>query len=133
MRTNSLARARSGGFSLLEMLVAISILGLSLGALYQAVGGSTRNMRTDERYAYAVELARSLIAESAQVPASGRNDGGETDGGFRWQVSTRPLGIEQSGLRTGQLQEVEVIVRWQDGSRAREVVLNSVAEGRGGL
>jgi prepilin-type N-terminal cleavage/methylation domain-containing protein len=32
--------ARAGGFSLLEMLVAISILALSLGVLYEAVSGA---------------------------------------------------------------------------------------------
>ena len=54
--------SRGKGFSLLEMVVAISILGLTLGALYQAVSGATRNVRTDEKYAYGVELARSLLA-----------------------------------------------------------------------
>ena len=62
---------RAGGFSLLEMLVAISILALALGALYQAAAGATRNVRIDEKYAYSVELARSLLAEHARVPAAG--------------------------------------------------------------
>ena len=51
---------RCGGFSLLEMVVAIAILALALAALYQAAGGATRNVRSDEKYAYGVELARSL-------------------------------------------------------------------------
>ncbi|MFV0478779.1 MAG: type II secretion system protein [Parahaliea sp.] len=118
------------GFSLLEMLVAISILGLSLGVLYQAVGGATRNVRTDERYAYAVELARSLIADSVQVPVGGRSLSGETEGGFRWQAQTRPLELSDSLLQKGQLQAIEVVVSWRDGNRDRQVVLNSVVEGR---
>ncbi len=130
MPASNSPRASQRGFSLLEMMVAIAILAASLGALYQAVGGATRNVRTDERYAYGVELARSLIAESAQVPAGGRNDHGETEGGFRWQVASRAIGAEQFSLRPGQLQEIEVIVRWQDGARERQVVLNSVVEGQ---
>ncbi len=130
MRWTESKRVPQAGFSLLEMLVAIAILGLSLGALYQAVGGSTRNMRTDERFAYGVELARSLVAESAQVPAGGRSDSGETEGGFRWRVATRPVGVDGAGLREGQLQAIEVIVSWQDGPRERQIVLNSVVEGR---
>ncbi|MEZ7952757.1 MAG: prepilin-type N-terminal cleavage/methylation domain-containing protein, partial [Halioglobus sp.] len=42
MRLNSARRVTSSaGFSLLEMVVAISILALALGALYQAAGGAT--------------------------------------------------------------------------------------------
>ena len=70
------AKSRSGGFSLLEMLVAVTILGLALGALYQAASGATRNVRTAERYAYAVELASSLLANNAIVPASGLDTSG---------------------------------------------------------
>ena len=73
------------------MVVAIAILGLALGALYQAASGATRNVRVDERYAYAVELARSLLADSAVVPANGEQRRGETAGGFVWRVDAQPL------------------------------------------
>ncbi|HAN69406.1 MAG TPA: general secretion pathway protein GspI, partial [Halieaceae bacterium] len=46
-------RRKEGGFSLIEMIVAIVILALSLGMLYQAAAGATRNVRIDERYSYA--------------------------------------------------------------------------------
>ncbi|MEM1113671.1 MAG: prepilin-type N-terminal cleavage/methylation domain-containing protein [Pseudomonadota bacterium] len=121
--------SRQGGFSLLEMLVALSILALSLGALYQAVSGATRNVRTDERYAYAVELARSLVALNAVVPAGGLQERGETEGGFIWQVQSLPLGRGSTGLPDGALQDLAVEVAWLDGSKRRQVVLNSVVEG----
>jgi general secretion pathway protein I len=127
-------RARNrlqGGFSLLEMMVAIAILALSLGALYQATSGATRNVRSDEKYAYGVELAQSLLANYAVVPLGGLSRQGETAGGFLWQVSTRP--VKQGGgqgLPAGSLQDIEVTVRWSDGHKARQVVLNSVVEGR---
>lgn len=121
---------RASGFSLLEMLVAIAILGLALGALYQAASGATRNVRVDERYAYAVELARSLLADSAIVPANGEQRRGETAGGFAWRVDARPLAqARDSRLPPGLLQEIEVGVSWTDGGRTREVTLNSIVEG----
>jgi general secretion pathway protein I len=120
---------RSAGFSLLELIVAVAILALSLGALYQAVGGASRNARTDERYAYAVELSNSLLANHAVVPAAGFALDGETAGGFRWEVRALPLALPESALAEGALQDIRVSVSWLDGDRRREVVLNSVVRG----
>ncbi|WP_170150212.1 type II secretion system protein [Parahaliea mediterranea] len=118
-----------GGFSLLEMVVAIAILGVALGALYQAAGGASRNIRTDERYAFGVELAQSLLADVSQVPDRGYSNGGTTEGGFLWWVEATPLPAQAKGLAPGALQEVEVMVAWQDGRHRREVRLHSIVEG----
>ena len=121
-------RARQAGFSLLEMLVAISILGLALGVLYQGVSGAARNMRGDERYAYGVELARSLLADNAVISRAGVNSSGETSGGFRWQVRSAPLGAQPGRVTAESLHALEASVAWDDGSRRRRVVLHSVVE-----
>ena len=120
---------QSAGFSLLEMMVAISILALALAALYRAAGGATRNVRIDEKYAYSVELARSLLAENTMVPVSGISASGETAGGFQWRVDTSPAALQRTSLPVGSLHEIEVGVSWIDGSKRRDVVLNSVVEG----
>ena len=122
MRTE---RSPQRGFSLLEMLVAMSILGLALGALYQASTGATRNVRVDERYAYGVETARSLLADYTVINGPGVNDSGTTAGGFEWRVQSR-----RRQQRGPVLHDIEVGVAWYDGDRRREVVLNSVVEGR---
>mgnify|MGYP001544958135 FL=1 len=123
------SRRRTRGFSLLEMMVAIAILGLSLGALYQSVSGATRNLRTDEKYAYGVELARSLLANNARVPAAGVTARGETEGGFAWTLAASPLDPGDAQLARGALQNIEIAVSWQDGLKRRRVVLQSVVEG----
>lgn len=118
------------GFSLLEMVVAMAILGLALGALYQAASGATRNVRADERYAYAVELGRSLIADNSVVPLQGLQKSGETAGGFVWQVDARPVDrVRGSSLAGGRLQTIAVTVAWPDGVRERRVSLHSVVAG----
>lgn len=113
---------------MLEMLVAIAILGLALGVLYQSATGATRNVRADERYAYGVELARSLLASHARVSATGVNDQGETEGEFRWRVNSSPIAQRRGAPGRASLHDIEVMVGWDDGGRAREVVLNSVVE-----
>lgn len=116
------------GFSLLEMVVAIAILALALGALYQAASGATRNVRTAERYAYAVELARSLLADNAMVPAGGANLSGETGSGYQWRVVSRPRQLSRGVAGDFSLHDIEVEVGWFDGSKRRQIVLNSVVE-----
>jgi general secretion pathway protein I len=129
-RKHFTARPRSqNGFSLLEMVVAIAILAMALGALYQAASGATRNVRSDERYTYAVELARSLLALNGKVPISGLSSNGEVGKDFRWQVQARPLNFRRTRIEQGTLQEIEVRVDWLEGVKRRQVVLNSVVEG----
>jgi general secretion pathway protein I len=119
------------GFSLLEMMVAISILALALGSLYQAASGATRNVRTSERYAYGVELARSLLADNGVVSENGTQQAGETPGGYDWRVQTQSIDLARSGMGNTRLYAIEVGVAWFDGRKRREIVLNSVVPGYG--
>ena len=130
MGTTSHSTRLQWGFSLLEMVVAVAILGMTLGALYQASTGATRSVATDEKMAYAVELARSLRDANAVVSAAGTQDSGETAGGFAWQVTAEPVATEgESDLRQGALQYLTVVVSWSDGARTREFSLASVVAG----
>ncbi|HEY6130909.1 MAG TPA: prepilin-type N-terminal cleavage/methylation domain-containing protein [Halioglobus sp.] len=119
----------ASGFSLLELVVAISILALALGTLYQLASGATRNVGIDEKYAFGVELARSLLANNGMVPAAGVNTTGATDGDFNWYVKTAPIEFGKTNRPGALLHEIEVGVSWRDGGKRREVVLDSVVEG----
>jgi general secretion pathway protein I len=122
---------RTRGFSLLEMLVAVAILGISLAALYQSAGGATRIAGIDENYVYATELARSLLADNAVVPVGGLSKSGETAGGFDWSVEARPVAfVDPAPLEEGKLQEISIVVAWRDSNRERTVVLHSVVAGQ---
>jgi general secretion pathway protein I len=113
------------------MVVAVAILGMSLGAIYQAAGGATRTVTVDEKMAYAVELARSLLANNAVVPLSGMDETGETAGGFTWEVVAEPVALaDDSTLPEGLLQGINVVVSWRDGGRDRNVALQSVVAGK---
>lgn len=119
------------GFSLLEMVVAVAILGMTLGALYQTTTSATRSVAVDEKMAYAVELARSLRDAHAVVPAAGTEVAGETAGGFTWTVVAEPVVYaDERVLRAGTLQHLRVAVNWADGARTREFTLASIAAGQ---
>jgi general secretion pathway protein I len=78
------------GFSLIEVLVALAILGIALGALMPRIslGGlaAERASRTEE----AVLLAEQLLTEAGRtIPMpSGQAVEGETPAGYSWRLST---------------------------------------------
>ena len=120
---------RQKGLSLLEMIVALAILGVSLGALYQAAGGASRIVQTSERYAYAVSIAESLLAEHAVVPDTGLDIRGETGGDYTWHVVAVPL-PDDSDPPLALLMDIRVQVSWGE-LRARTFELRSVVAGVG--
>ncbi|MDR1854829.1 MAG: prepilin-type N-terminal cleavage/methylation domain-containing protein [Azoarcus sp.] len=105
---------RDGGFSLLEVVVAMSIMALSLGALYQASGGALRGVVDTEARIRATALATSLLDGQASVPPNGLREEG-VSGDMRWRLATSPF--QPKGTGEWALHRVEVEVSWDDGRR----------------
>lgn len=102
------------GFSLLEILVAFSIMGLALGALYQSLGGSVRGVAEAERQTRAVLTAESLLALYESVPPTGLQKEGTTVDGFAWRIMTEPYPVEMDLSPPWQLHALRAEVRWTD-------------------
>lgn len=114
------------GFSLLEMIVALVILSLSLTVLYQATAGATRNVRSDERYSYAVLIAESLLAEHPVAAPGGVNRSGEVDD-FQWGLRSQALPDNEEGNTVPvALHHLTAEVSWWDGGVQRRVNLETV-------
>ncbi len=116
-----------GGFTLLEALVALVILSVSLGALYQAAAGSTRNVGVGTEYSEALILAESLLADAQYVDSDGFDGRGDFDH-FSWTVESEPVssGEDSDTTESVKLQQVRVRIAWGDGDRDRSLELVSV-------
>lgn len=114
------------GFTLIEMLVAMVILALSLGVLYQAAAGATRNVRVDERYSYAVQIAQSLLDEHTEVQSGGVSRSG-VNGDFNWSLYSEniPGGSDAPDAPDIRLHRLDVVVSWGE-PNPRDVRLSTV-------
>lgn len=119
------------GFSLIEMLVALVILSLSLGVLYQAAMGATRNVQVASEYTDAVMIAESKLNEYRYIAEENFAAQGAF-GDFSWRVSSWPVPMpeganEDSGLRFGApLQYLQAVVSWPARSGEREIDLLTI-------
>lgn len=78
------------GMSLLEILVALTILGFSLAALYRAGAQGVAGMGYLEQRAYALSHAESLLAMHQGIPPSGVSASGSLDDTFSWRLISAP-------------------------------------------
>ncbi len=116
-------KRRLRGFSLLEVLVAFSIMALSLGVLYRAMGGSASQTGTLTRHESATLLAQSLLDAYDSLPPGGINAAGES-AGLVWQAVSQPFPTAVNGQQPAMhLHELRLSVRWVDGERARSLEL----------
>jgi len=128
---------RSGGFTLIEVIVAVAIAGLALVGLFRAGTGGLIAVDAAGRVDEAIERAQSHLAafgrSGAIVPGEVE---GEDGGGYRFQMHALPLATQQS-LLFGQnvtattLYDVEVLISWHAGGRTRTASLRSRRIGPG--
>jgi prepilin-type N-terminal cleavage/methylation domain-containing protein len=111
---------RRGGFTLLEVLVAVAVLGLAVVTFIQLFAQGLRLLKTAGDYQQAVLLADQKARE-AQVAGEGIESGAQ--GEFAWERRTTALPVPPeltvASPAPVRLYQVSVQVRW--GERSVEV------------
>lgn len=122
------------GFTLLEMLVASTIMAVAIVGLLSGIGGATRNAARLRDYDRAAQLARfrmnELLADETLAPGgvlSGAFDSKQTGGmDIQWQarITTAEMPPTPS---TGQpcLQRIELQVSWMAGQQKKTFTLDA--------
>lgn len=120
------------GFSLLEILVAFSILAMALGILLRIFSTGINNAQVAEGYSTALQIAESLMARTGvETPLQEGVSNGILGEIYEWQVNVSPylspdLPEDQENIPV-KLMEVSVNVSWDgDYSEPRIVELKTL-------
>lgn len=125
----SLARVR--GFTLLEVLVALAIAALGLGALLAAVATGIGNAGLADKYVEATRRAQSRLASvGVTAPLAPGEQSGDDGDGFAWRVQiSQPVAHDTPAAAKSPpapaLYTVVVTISWQSGSAVKSVSLQS--------
>src|SRR5262249_41825456 len=123
---------QAGGFTLLEVVVALAIAAVALVGLFQAGSGGLFAVDTAARAQEAIHRAQSHLAavgrDAALVQGEFTDDDG---GGYRWRLRVRPVGTHRGLAPDGNaagsatLYDVEVAISWPGRAGDRSVVLKT--------
>jgi len=111
--------SKQRGFSLLEILIAFSILALSLGILLKIFSAGVNTAVVAEDYTAAVQIAESLMAKTGvETPLQANQASGLENEKYHWLVEVSPFefnpeNVDPTAL-TAVLFKVKVTVSWGD-------------------
>ena len=114
-------RARSGGFTLLELLLAFMVFALSFATVLEILSGSMRNTMRARQYTEAALTAPSVMDQvGLEIPLeAGTSMAGEA-GDYRWEIELfeyveseeNPQSVELAELTNIELLQVDLQVSW---------------------
>ena len=122
---------KSKGFTLLEVLVAIAILGVGLTIIIELFSGGLRLGRASEEYTKAVNYARMKMEEIAiKTTMKEGSEEGEFDDTFRWQVVVKkvdllPMENKADFKPPANFFQIQVDIFWKSGSKERSTRIES--------
>ncbi len=117
------------GFTLIEIIVALTLLGTGFLLVTQLFSGGARLASVSDRYILGVHLANHKFAELELQDFQTEDRSGifEQDKRYRWELDQEPYPSTLNDPEEGiQLSQVQLRVFWQDGTREHEVRLVSL-------
>lgn len=102
---------KGAGFTLIEVIVAMAILGISLTLVMQLFSGGLRSARAASDYTRAIVHAKDKMEELSSML---NNDSGEFEDGFKWEAETEDYkALEESEHN---LLKLKVKIIWPESS-----------------
>ncbi len=119
-------KTKDKGFTLLEVLVALALLGIALLSIIRLFSANLRGIAVSEDYAGAASRAEAKMREVTAAGTLSEAVSNEEADGYRIETSIK----EALHKRTEQLQvklfEVDVKVSWMSGRKDKSLALQTM-------
>ncbi|MCR6663452.1 MAG: prepilin-type N-terminal cleavage/methylation domain-containing protein [Luteimonas sp.] len=126
--------ARQRGYTLLEVIVAFSVLALALTLLLGSLSGSSRQVRWSTDAGRAALLAQSLLDQTGVGEAllPGRSEGELEEGRYRWSLEVAPFvdpdrpGAGVTDGNAPRLLRLQLTLAWREGGARERLQLSTL-------
>jgi type II secretion system protein I len=118
---------RAAGFTLLEILVALALLGTALIAVIRLFSSNSHGISLSEDYVAAVVKAESRMRELLDDEKLSEKDWSElTDEGYRIDASVKEVLKERTDKLQFKLLDIGITLYWRRGLRDRSFSLRTM-------
>jgi len=114
------------GFSLLEILVALSVMAIALVVVLQLFSSGLTGLAVSDDYMNAVVRAETKMRAILDDELSESAWSEVTDEGYRFDASVGPVAQERTDNLPVQLMEVRLTVHWTRGLKERSFTLRTM-------
>ena len=116
------------GFALIEILVAVSVLAISLVVIFQLFSGGLKSRKLSEQYARGVFHAREKMAEILLTPVLSEGETqGEFEDAYEWQaVVTRVVSGDDEEKLPVVLLNIKIQINWREGEKEKSFVIDTL-------
>ncbi|MDA8083403.1 MAG: type II secretion system protein [Nitrospiraceae bacterium] len=119
--------ARRGGFTLLEVLIAMAVLSIALVAVFELFSSGLRGLSASDEYVIAAVKAEAKMREVLDEEKLEEKSWQETsDDGYRFDVAIKKTDAERTEMLPVDLMEVSLTVSWTRGVKERSLSLKTL-------
>lgn len=126
---------QSGGFTLLELLLAFVVFSLSFAIVMEILGGSMRNTMRARNYTEAALIAQSVMDQvGLEIPLEPEMQMKGESGGYDWNLDIviyedsgeNSKSVELASMTGIEMLEIQLVINWGEPPRERSVEFGTV-------
>jgi prepilin-type N-terminal cleavage/methylation domain-containing protein len=119
---------KESGFTLMEILVALTLMGITITAFIQLFSGSLRTVAKSEDYVYATMKADAAMRDVMERSDLQEGTWSETDSeGYISEVTVTEIEKERFvDLEEYKLFQIDLVLKWMKGDSERSIKLSSL-------
>jgi prepilin-type N-terminal cleavage/methylation domain-containing protein len=118
---------KSGGFTLLEVLVSTALLGIAVAVVLQLFSANLRSLSLSEDYVKAstmAEVKMREILDDAKLAEKAYTE--MTDDGYRMDVMIAEVQKDRTMNIDVKLMEIDLVISWMKGTRDKSYILRAM-------